>query len=369
MAHETFGLLDEQKRVAEKNEKSQTLRKLGTCLFITSLAICTLSFLLTEKTSEQKPDKEAKLKRFETEGILRFEKLVGQRMPLEDFGEHLDEPPSSEDVLRRLRISRVKLRRPEIIGPEDPFRIAQCVGAIYDLANYVGWAALNVDALSINGTCPDTQDDTTCSVNAVGLVFNLMWVVNFAAQIPVWCVRDFNRNTSEGKSIICLGNLALFFAASLQTTADGLAVKMDCSYLRSRGILDFSAFQQKVQERIAEVRLAAFQAMRAEKPQQRNVSRLSTLPWLAGRRLEADLGSRERGNQLGICSMIVAQLANDLPYAGVDIWAAVQDCGQGTKERSRDDFDEDCTADSLSIISDLIAIHLSLLRNGIPKNA
>jgi len=100
------------------------------------------------------------------------------------------------------------------------------------MANYIGWAGLNIDAMSINGTCPDTEDDTTCSANAVGFVFNLIWVLNNAAQIPVWCVADFEENSTASKSISCLVSMSLFLASALQITADGLAVKTDCEYLR-----------------------------------------------------------------------------------------------------------------------------------------
>jgi hypothetical protein len=118
------------------------------------------------------------------------------------------------------------------MGPQESYKIAQCLGAVYDVANSIGWAGLYIDAMSINGTCPDTEDDTTCSANAVGFVFNLIWVLNNAAQIPVWCVADFEENNTASKSISCLVSMSLFLASALQITADGLAVKTDCEYLR-----------------------------------------------------------------------------------------------------------------------------------------
>ena len=125
----------------------------------------------------------------------------------------------------------VNVHRRPVAGPTDPYTIAQCVGAVYDMANFIGWAGLNIDALSINGTCPDTEDDTTCSANAVGFLFNLMWVLNNAAQIPIWCVKGLDENSTMSKSITCLVSMSLFFASSLQITADGIAVKTDCEYL------------------------------------------------------------------------------------------------------------------------------------------
>ncbi len=51
--------------------------------------------------------------------------------------------------------------------------------------------------------------------------------------------------------------------------------------------------------------------------------------------------------------MIVVQLANDLPYTGVDIWGAVMDCGTLTN-RTLQQWNEDCAADAFSVISDII---------------
>lgn len=83
----------------------------------------------------------------------------------------------------------------------------------------------------------------------------------------------------------------------------------------------------------------------------------STLPapaWARHRRLEADFdfGDGSRANALGICSMIIVQLANDLPYTGIDIWGAVLDCG--TRMDTGEEFDEDCTSDVFSIVSDIV---------------
>ena len=49
------------------------------------------------------------------------------------------------------------------------------------------------------------------------------------------------------------------------------------------------------------------------------------------------------------------QLVNDLPYTGVDVWAAVTDCGNAMERgRSAEDFNEDCASDAFSIVSDLV---------------
>eukprot|EP00435_Cladocopium_sp_Y103_P056401 s320_g19.t1 len=320
-----------------------------------------------------------------TAGILRFEQLVGRQMP-----KHLRDLAGKQAHLRQLRVARaVNVRRPLLRGPDEPYQIAQCVGAVYDMANYIGWAGLNIDAMSINGTCPDTEDDTTCSANAVGFVFNLMWVLNNAAQIPIWCVRNFEENNTVSRSISCLVSMSLFLASTLQITADGIAVKTDCEYLRSKDFLEFDSFQEYLEDRIEQLKPRKLDPGDSDSDsgdpgknpgdpgkhgaRDANDAHISTLPALPAwanrrshpiRRLEADLdafvGDRNRGQALGICSMIITQLANDLPYTGVDIWGAVLDCGS-TMGRTLEDWDEDCAADAFSIISDVVNLATDFL--------
>lgn len=84
--------------------------------------------------------------------------------------------------------------------------------------------------MSINGTCPDEDGETACAANAVGLVFNLAWVLNNAAQIPAWCTRNYTNNTMS-QATVCLSNMALLLASSLQIVSDGIAAVPDCEYL------------------------------------------------------------------------------------------------------------------------------------------
>ena len=58
--------------------------------------------------------------------------------------------------------------------------------------------------------------------------------------------------------------------------------------------------------------------------------------------------------------MIVMQLANDLPYTGIDIWGALKDCGN-VNDRTTLDFDEDCASASFSVISDVINLATDFL--------
>ena len=107
-------------------------------------------------------------------------------------------------------------------------------------------------------------------------------------------------------------------------------------------------------------------------PRDANISTLPSLPALGTRRLEADLdvfvgdgndlfeGDRNRALARGVCSMIIMQLANDLPYTGVDIWGAVLDCGSRFG-RNVADYDEDCAADAFSIISDVVNLATDFL--------
>jgi len=232
---------------------------------------------------------------------------------------------------------------------EKSYRVAQCVGAIYDLANFVGWAGLNIDALTIPGLCPDTDTDKSCSANGVGLVFNLLWVATNAAQLPIWCVT----NATSASLNSCGVSTGLFLASSLQIVSDGLATKNDCAYLQKNGV-DVAGFQAKVQKRIAAVQSAGKMVPRRRRSKRK---RLPPDPWVRmhSRRLQAEivnLPGETRAQALGVCSMMVMQLANDLPYFGLSVWATAQDCRNAGLGSSSSD--EDCAADSFGVLSDIV---------------
>lgn len=349
MTLETSTLLEQSEPVSKQH---CFVGKIGALFFLAALIVFSLSPSSSVPKEPKEPPSEPEPPAWDS-GLRRFEKLVGHSLP-QDFLERARRAGRGGDstlqtpaeALRQLRVARtVKVQRPSGIGPTDPYRITQCVGTIYDAANFLGWAALNIDALSIRGTCPDKEGDTTCSANTVGLLFNLMWVVNNAAQIGVWCVRNFTENSTASRSLICLVNMALFLASTLQITSDGLAVAVDCSYLHSSGLAEFF--------NVSTGPLPPRRIARRPSGKDGTVARLPRPPW--GRRLEADIEARTRGNQLGVCSMIVMQLVNDLPYTGVDVWAAVTDCGNAMERgRSAEDFNEDCASDAFSIVSDLV---------------
>ena len=73
------------------------------------------------------------------------------------------------------------------------------------------------------------------------------------------------------------------------------------------------------------------------------------------RRLQAEivnLPGETRAQALGVCSMMVMQLANDLPYFGLSVWATAQDCRNAGLGSSSSD--EDCAADSFGVLSDIV---------------
>ncbi|CAL1158533.1 unnamed protein product [Cladocopium goreaui] len=229
--------------------------------------------------------------------------------------------------------------------------------------------------MSINGTCPDTEDDTACAVNVVGFVFSLILVLNNAAQIPVWCVADFEKNNTASKSINCLVSMSGFLAAALQITFDGLLVKTDCEYLRSKDFLEFDSFQEYLEDRIEQLKPRKLDSgdsgpgknpgePEKNEPRDANISTLPSLPALGTRRLNADLdvfvGDGNRALARGVCSLIIMQLANDLPYTGVDIWGAVLNCGSRFG-RNIADYNEDCAADAFGIISDVVNLATDFL--------
>ena len=58
------------------------------------------------------------------------------------------------------------------------------------MLNYVGYAGLAIDTLTLKGLCPDKADDTSCSANAIALVADLAEILSNAAQTPLWCLPD-----------------------------------------------------------------------------------------------------------------------------------------------------------------------------------
>lgn len=110
-----------------------------------------------------------------------------------------------------------------------------------------------------------------------------------------------------------------------------------------------------------EDRLAQLKPRQLPPKSERKASNVSSLPapaWARlreSRRLEADdlFPDETRAQARGVCSMISVQLANDLPYTGIDIWGAVKDCGTLTN-RTLQQWNEDCAADAFSVISDII---------------
>jgi hypothetical protein len=152
---------------------------------------------------------------------------------------------------------------------------------------------------------------------------------------------------------------------------------------RSKDFLEFDSFQEYLEDRIEQLKPRKLDSGESgpgknpgdpekNEPRDANISTLPSLPALGTRRLEADLdvfvgdgndlfeGDRNRALARGVCSMIIMQLANDLPYTGVDIWGAVLNCGSRFG-RNIADYNEDCAADAFSIISDVVNLATDFL--------
>ena len=138
-------------------------------------------------------------------------------------------PPAATRGLRDVARA-INFHRPTAMETES-YKMSQCVGAVYDMANYVGWAGLNIDALTIGGTCPDKSDDKSCSANVVGLIFNLLWVVANAAQVPVWCLAENMTDSYHSHAVSCVVAFSVFFATTLQLTSDALSARSDCDFV------------------------------------------------------------------------------------------------------------------------------------------
>ena len=60
------------------------------------------------------------------------------------------------------------------------------------MLNYVGYAGLAIDTLTLKGLCPDKAGDTSCSANVIALIADLTEVLSDAAQTPLWCLPDLS---------------------------------------------------------------------------------------------------------------------------------------------------------------------------------
>ena len=303
----------------------------------------------------------------ELEGLPELPPEIGEMASLHNV--------STEAAKRRLRdLGRaINFHRPTAMEQES-YRMSQCVGATYDMATYLGWAGLNIDAFAIEGLCPDKADDKSCSAQAVGLIFNLFWVIANAAQIPVWCLARNMTNSYISKTNACVVTFSVFFATVFQMTADGLTARADCDFSEDDEDEDddarllipgIGAFKARVRRRLHELNLAAAQMPHHPVLSRRNRSDLpSRLPpnsWvkLQDRLLQdvAALGPDDtRAQEKGICGLIIAQTINDFPYTGTDIWALLNSCSELNWKNGSDykTAQEDCAAGALAVIADLV---------------
>ena len=223
--------------------------------------------------------------------------------------------------------------------------------------------------MAIPGLCPDKVDDKSCAANAVGVVFNLIWVIANAAQIPVWCLTRNMSADYESHSLSCLVTFSVFFASVFQITSDGLAARSDCTFSPedddngTDSIPGLHAFKARVRRRLRDLKEIARQkpSHQFSAPRNGNTSRLPPSRWmeLQDRFLQdiAGLGPDEtRAQEKGICGLIIAQTINDFPYTGTDIWATVNACSELNWKTGEDYLaaQEDCGAGAIAILADFV---------------
>lgn len=245
--------------------------------------------------------------------------------------------------------------------------ISQCFGAVYDMANYIGWAGLNVDALV--HSCPNADKNhnayITCSSNAVDFVQAIGWVLTNAAQIPDWCIPNFKGHNANK----CFVSMAFFATSSEEIAADGMAMEGDCQYLWAGHELGDAVRQG--------YGISGGRRLRSKSSV--GVLPLSPLPPNPVDRLAAhvaEIADDRRNYNLGVCSMAAMQLANDLAYTGIDMWATVQDCTSKDEDPSVDNI-ENCAGDILGIFADFPEVASDLAKiiascpmpNDVPKEA
>ncbi|CAE7701683.1 mtr4 [Symbiodinium sp. CCMP2592] len=276
------------------------------------------------------------------------------------------------DLGRVIRVSRAKQELTE----EQKLNTANCVSTIWDMLNYVGYAGLAIDALTLKGLCPDKTDDASCSANAIALVSDLAEILSNAAQTPLWCLPD----VSLSPQVDCLVTMSAYFTSISQIIADALGEVPECDldpkledYIPA--VADFS---DRVNRRILELQSKSFPQ---PPPLSSNGTKVAVLPADRWNSLEArilqdinDLGPDDaRRNELGICAMSIMQVVNDYPSYAINIWSTVVDFAAKTKleeakkysnkvglDKEYEDAVKVCVGDALGLVGSSVNLATDL---------
>ena len=360
-----------------RSSQAWCLALMGTLALVLGAGLTYKSGVLGPPRSDVSP---GPMEPSEGSGLIWLAKHVGKELPANFEDTMVSRGPtglaapsaskrSLRDIVRAIRIYRSR-RKEE----SQKLNTANCVNTVWDMANFMGWAGLSIDALAIKGLCPDKADDKSCGATSVSLAVNLLWVLANAVQIPLWCLPS-DAPLENSAQVGCVGTMATFFASILQITSDGLAMRTACDL--GPKLEDFipavADFKAKVHARILDLKSQPFELPSQPRHQQsRNGTAL--LPperWqdLRARFLQdiALLGPDEtRKNELGACAMMTMQIVNDFPFLGIDVWSATMDCKKAaTVNKLNKDYGlfqgdmpestvKACTSDSLGIIGSFV---------------
>lgn len=266
------------------------------------------------------------------DGIKRFADLVGDAADREQVQAGLLKLGAAAKR-RRLNIEADRIaNHHRVEDVPDAYDMSQCVGIVYDVANFIGWTGLNVDALV--RSCPPVPDDVSCAANIPGIIANLMWVIDLVAQIPEYCVEDWNASRGEE----CFVNMAYFFASGGDLAADGISITGDCN--NSGNLTDLFPIHGG--------RRLFLEPKAAKLP-------ASPRDMLSAQAMQNNTVDYERRYNQGLCSMAAMQIANDLVYTGIDFWQVILECADLRPESEQDVID-DCTGNIIGVISDIPAL-------------
>jgi len=341
---------------------------------------CMFCGILLSSTSSPWPPAEPQEDRLA--GVKRLAAIVGQEIPeelqetLQEAALQQSESPLTRASARRLnnglfRTIRIKVSR--LRDANRKIQTAQCVGAIYDMLNFIGYVGMSIDGLTLEGLCPDEQGVYDCSASAVLLANRLLNFMVAAAQVPILCLPP-KEAAKIPEEVNCLIGITTFFATTSQITTAGLAAKSACDIETDaeKYIPGVAEFKEKFKARLLQVQTAINKSVplalrRAVHGKQ------AVLPatWrdLSDQLEEIITGPDEaRKNQIGECAMIVMQVINDLPYNGVDIWAVTEDCTKAKikerisekdpdfqfKNKNLQETEEACIGGGLAIVSNIV---------------
>ena len=225
----------------------------------------------------------------------------------------------------------------------DPFGGISCYQTVFSCVWYLGYIGQQIDLLTLNQTCPDTNGDKGCSGGIMNLLQNIAWFLIAATQIPQYCVESY----TSPDSVNCFTSMTTFVGSGVEITSDSLNTVNDCAYLHPSP---------------SNPRLLAAEADPRGAPDRSALS-LPAPPWAMKWWLNNEANAPDgdgtngnsgvphnRQNSKVLCAFQSMEIVDDTLTVGMNLWAVVQTC---MPEPTDATGKESCASDLLALIGSL----------------